>query len=75
LTTCGWLRYGTDDKGHAAALIFSLLVLTLILLSIVLGFFVEKEEWLDRIFSWLGSAFMFTAGIAIGGRNQENSGE
>ena len=62
----GILKYGTDDKVHGAAIFFSLALLAIILIVILVGFASENSAWLDRVFTWLGSAFMFSAGVAIG---------
>ena len=66
----GWFRYGTDDKGHAAALILAVLLLLVILVVILVGlaaaYFLQAQpdwldrafNWLDRVFTWLGSGFL-----------------
>jgi hypothetical protein len=63
-------RYGTDDKGHAAALILSALLLgTAIIIAIIgaIGLFSGKDpQWLGTLVTWIGNAFLFTAGIAVG---------
>lgn len=58
--------YGTDDKGHAAALTLSFAILALILLIVVVGAFLSEREWLADILKVLGSAFLIVAGIAVG---------
>ncbi|NTB04416.1 hypothetical protein [Agrobacterium tumefaciens] len=58
--------YGTDDKGHAAALTLSFAILLLILLIVFLGAFLTEREWLADILKVLGSAFLIVAGIAVG---------
>ena len=67
-----FLKYGTNDKVHAAAIIFSLLLFTVIVLVIFIGFFCEHSEWADKVFTWLGSAFLFSLGIAFGSRDKKN---
>ena len=63
----GWFRYGTDDTGHAAALVLSVILLFVILLIIFIGIFWHlNPTWMDRVFTWLGSAFLFVTGVAIG---------
>jgi hypothetical protein len=61
-----YLRFGTTDKIQAAATLFALFLLAMIVLVIFAGLFSDKSQWLDKIFSWLGSAFLFLAGVAIG---------
>lgn len=58
--------YGTDDKGHAAALTISFAILGLILLIVLVGAFLSEREWLADILKVLGSAFLIVAGIAVG---------
>ncbi|WP_147324557.1 hypothetical protein [Shinella sp. WSJ-2] len=58
--------YGTDDKGHAAALTLSFAILALILLIVFMGAFLSDREWLADILKVLGSAFLIVAGIAVG---------
>ena len=63
----GWFRYGTDDAGHAAALILSTFLLFIIGVIIIIGIFMDQNAiWMDRVFTWLGGAFLFVAGVAIG---------
>ena len=65
-----WFRYGTDDQGHAAALMLSVLLLFVIGVVIIAGLLMEHSDqsamWMDRVFTWLGGAFLFVAGVAIG---------
>lgn len=62
-----WLgiKYGTDDKGHAAAVILSVLLLTLIGILFVLGTIVDRP-WISTALQILGPAFTFVAGVAVG---------
>jgi len=63
------IKYGTDDKGHAAALILSVCLLGAALLvsvgGIISSFSSKDLKWME-ILSWIGNAFLFTAGIAVG---------
>lgn len=68
-----FLKYGTNDKVHAAAIIFSLLLFIVIFLVIIVGFFCEHSEWADKVFTWLGSAFLFSLGIVFGSRDKKNT--
>jgi len=56
------VKYGTDDKAHAAAI--SLSVLLLIFIA-VLSFAPASPEH-DKLISWLESAVLITIGVAIG---------
>lgn len=61
-----FFRYGTSDKTHAAAIALSLIILIVIILVIIVGSFSTNQTWLEKIFTWLGSAFLFTSGVAVG---------
>lgn len=62
-----WLfKYGTNDKTHAAAVVLSLILLTTIIVVIIIGMNATNGPWLDKVFSWLGGAFLFIAGVALG---------
>lgn len=65
--SCPWFKYGTEDKGHAAALVLSGLILLVSLFGGVIGAFTNGQKWVEILMTWLGSAFLFTAGIAVGG--------
>jgi len=62
----GPLKYGTEDKGHAAALILSVLLLFVIFVFMIIGTFASNTEWISDVFVWLGSAFLIVSGVAIG---------
>lgn len=63
----GFFKYGTADKVHGAAVLFSVLLLIVIVTLIFTGPFLGlPDAWLDRVFTWLGSAFLFVAGVAVG---------
>lgn len=68
--TTRWLRYGTDDKGHAAAVVLSLLLLVSAMVVAVIGATTQwsgqEAPWLNTMVTWIGNAFLFTAGIAVG---------
>ena len=63
---CGFFRYGTDDKTHAAAILLSIVLLLVAILIILIGLFSSNLGWLERALSWVGTTFVFTAGVAIG---------
>src|SRR3954447_22376860 len=54
-----FFKYGTNDKTHAAALVLSLMILIVIIAVIVYGMNGTNKEWADKVFSWLGGAFLF----------------
>lgn len=63
---CRWgIEYGTDDKGHAASIILSVALLCLLLILFLLGTMVERT-WIADALQLVGTAFTFTAGVAIG---------
>ncbi len=57
--------YGTDDKGHAAAIILSVLLVMLLAGLFFGGLFVERS-WMPDALKLLGTTFTFVAGVAIG---------
>ena len=59
----GFFKYGTNDKAHAAAMVLSLLLFASIAVLLIFGM---QHEWADKVFTWLGSAFLFVTGVAIG---------
>lgn len=58
-------KYGTNDKTHGAAVALAIFLLMLITLIYVTGF-LSDNTLADKVLSWLGSAFMFVAGVAVG---------
>jgi hypothetical protein len=69
----GIIRYGTHDKTHAAALVFS--VILLIFIACV-GFFTLSKDpsgFSEKWFTWLTNTFLFVAGIALGKSGSEKS--
>lgn len=71
----GIFRYGTDDKVHAGAIALSLILLLSIMVVVIWGMFTANLSWADKTFSWLGSAFLFTAGIALGSGTSKGNNE
>jgi len=65
------LKYGTNDKVHAAALILSMVLLIATIGIYAAGFFVTDTTWAERAAQWLGSAFLFVAGVALGKAGSE----
>ena len=72
LINLGFFKYGTDDKTHAAALVLSLLIFITIIGVILLGAWASSTDWVEEVFKWLGSAFLFISGVALGGRAYNN---
>lgn len=60
-----FFNYGTDDKPHAASLLLSFMIGFLLLVLFGIGAFVESA-WISEALKILGTAFTFTAGVAIG---------
>lgn len=60
-----FVSYGTDDKSHAASLILSIMLGLLLLVLFGIGAFVDKP-WIPDALQIIGTAFTFTAGVAIG---------
>lgn len=60
------LSYGTDDKGHAASLILSVLLLGGLVLCLVLGAFTNGNPTVLEVAKIIGNAFLFVSGIAVG---------
>ena len=73
------LKYGTDDKVHAAAIFLSFVLLVVIIILIFLEFFCGTPEnllWADKTFSWLTGTFLFVSGVALGkGSSPEGNGK
>jgi len=72
-----WFKYGTDDKAHASALVLSALLLLSALFLAVVGMIVSfsghEQKWLDTLLTWIGNAFLFTSGIAVGKSGKESA--
>lgn len=73
-----FMKFGTTDRIQGAAVMFSLFLLLLIFLTIFLGAGSSNKEqmaWLDQAFRWLGSAFLFAIGIALGRSGRSGPGD
>ena len=57
--------YGTDDKSHAAALIFSFLLILIYLIFYVLGIIFDRN-WIPDQLDNIGTLFTLVVGVAIG---------
>ena len=58
-------KYGTDDKGHAAALVLAVFLLILLTVLLIVGAIVDRP-WIKEALQIIGVAFTFVAGVAIG---------
>lgn len=67
------ISYGTDDKGHAAAILLSVSILVLIFVIVFVGAWIEDRNWLSEILKVLGNAFLIVTGIAVGKSVNSNS--
>lgn len=59
----GFFKYGTDDKIHGAAMVFSLLLFLSVIGIMAFG---DGSGWADKLFDWAAGAFLFSLGIALG---------
>ena len=59
------LSYGTDDKGHAAAIILSVAICILLAVVFAIGLIVDRT-WIPDALKLLGTSLTFCAGVAIG---------
>lgn len=59
----GFFKYGTDDKVHGAAMVFSILLFALVACIMLFG---TGTTWADKLFNWATGAFLFSLGIALG---------
>ena len=69
----GILKFGIPDASKAIALVLCLIILFFAFIVMLVGLCLNNTVWLDRIFSWLGNAFLFLAGFAIGGGRHSSS--
>lgn len=60
----GFFRYGTNDKAHGAAIVLALILLAL--MGLVYFYGGDPIESKDKFLTWLGSAFLFVSGVAVG---------
>ena len=73
LLNFGFLKYGTSDKSHAAAICLSLVLLALLLVVSIIGIFAKNLESFDKIIALIGNAFLFVAGLAVGQKSLEKA--
>lgn len=58
--------YGTNDRGHAAAIFLSIVLLVMMMLCFAATLIKPEAPALDRILTILSSTFTLTVGIAVG---------
>jgi len=66
LLDLGIIKYGSDDKIHAAAFIFACILLFVTVAFYTAGFFAHDTAWAEEAVKWSGSTFLFVAGIVLG---------
>ena len=59
------ISYGTDDKAHAASIVLSIILASLLAVVFFIGLIFDRV-WIPDAIKLLGTAFTFTAGVAIG---------
>ncbi|MDX6750451.1 hypothetical protein SH611_11590 [Geminicoccaceae bacterium 1502E] len=69
----GILRYGTNDKTHAAAVVTSMSLLIMLAVVAVTGFYASDTGWRDEIFGWLTTVYLIVTGVAVGRGGQEKN--
>lgn len=68
------IKYGVDDKGHAASIILSVVLALLLAIVFVIGA-VADRSWISDAIKILGTAFTLTAGVAIGKSSSKSDGK
>lgn len=69
----GILKYGTDDKNHAASVFFSLLLFVVIVGCVIaLGFNLKNPEFYKEVFRWTTGTFLLVLGFALGNKDKNN---
>lgn len=62
-----FFKYGTSDRFQGAAILLSIILLGVIALFLIGSIFADIPDGrFDKIFSWLGGAFLLVMGVAIG---------
>lgn len=63
----GFFKYGTSDRFQGAAILMSVILLGLVATLLIASILADiPDNRFDKIFSWLGSAFLLVVGVAIG---------
>lgn len=71
-----FFKYGTNDKAHAAAIVFSLILLMMIIgIMTYGGTSGANAAWADKMFNWLGGTFLFISGVALGSKGGNGSAD
>lgn len=61
-----FFKYGTHDRSHGAAVLFSLILLAIFVGVIFVGSSASNAAWFDKVFDWVAGAILFVIGVAIG---------
>lgn len=61
----GIVKYGTTDRLQGAALFLALVLLALVILCIIAGFF-GNADWAKEVIMWLGTPLSLVVGVAVG---------
>lgn len=62
----GVIKYGTDDKVHAASFIFAAILLIVTVSFYAAGFETTNTQWAEEAVKWSGNTFLVIAGIVLG---------
>jgi len=62
----GIMKYGTDDKVHAASFVFAAILLVVTVAFYAAGFHTANTQWAEEAVKWSGNTFLFIAGIVLG---------
>jgi hypothetical protein len=60
------ISYGTDDKGHAASLVLSVLLFVGLIICLGFGTLGNDSKFVLEISKVMGTAFLIVTGIAVG---------
>lgn len=67
-----FVSWGTNDKAHAASVVLSILLLSVLLVCGIIGFWARNEGSFEKLILALSSSFTFTVGVAIGKGGQKS---
>ena len=61
----------SSARAYAVAIVLSGVLLVIGLLVVIIGSFSSNSAWLERALMLIWNAFMFVAGVALGGGGKE----
>lgn len=67
-----FIKYGTNDKVQAAAILFSFLLLPIVILCVLFSIFKGSCDILDSILDWIKYVFIMGFGAVIGRSSCDN---